>query len=204
MPVFRDDADRQMYLQMLIEQARLCDLRFLAWCLMSNHVHLVLVPPKVDSLARAIGEAHRRYTWRVNRREGTRGYLFQGRFFSCPLDERHGLSAIRYVERNPVRAGLVAEAWDYPWSSAAFRVGQRSSDPLVLSQDRLGRREDWRRLLKSDPAEVEEIRKAAKTGLPCGDGVFISSAERATGRSLNPARRGRPAKKTGAQNDERK
>ena len=87
-----------------------------------------------------MGEAHRQYTWRVNRREGVVGYLFQGRFFSCPLDEQHGLAAIRYVERNPVRAGLVEEAWEYPWSSAGFRVGERKTDALVAEVDLVGRR----------------------------------------------------------------
>ena len=128
MAVFRDDEDRQLYLQLLTEQACLHRLRFLSWCLMTNHMHLIVVPPRPETLARAVGEAHRRYTWQVNRREGVRGYLFQGRFFSCPLDESHGLAAIRYVERNPVRAGVVSQAWEYPWSSAAFRVGERESE----------------------------------------------------------------------------
>ena len=192
MAVFRDDEDRQLYLQLLTEQARLHRLRFLSWCLMTNHVHLIVVPRRPETLARAVGEAHRRYTWQVNRREGVRGYLFQGRFFSCPLDESHGLAAIRYVERNPVRAGIVLQAWEYPWSSAAFRVGERGSDPLVAERDRLGRAQDWRRWLRRDPAEIALLRKAVLTGRPCGAPRFLSRAERRTGRSLRPGPRGRP------------
>jgi putative transposase len=192
MAVFRDDEERHPYLQLLIEQARLHRLRFLSWCLMTNHVHLVVVPP--EALARGIGEAHRRYTWRVNRKEGVCGYLFQGRFFSCPLDEEHGLAAIRYVERNPVRAGIVAEAWEYPWSSAGFRVGERERDALVAERDRLGRAHDWRRWLRSDPAETALLRKAVRTGRPCGGAGFVGRAERRTGRSLRPGPRGRPRK----------
>jgi len=194
MAVFRDDEDRQLYLQLLVEQARLHGLRFLSWCLMTNHVHLILVPPESQLMARAVGEAHRQYTWRVNRREGVVGYLFQGRFFSCPLDEQHGLAAIRYVERNPVRAGLVEEAWEYPWSSAGFRVGERKTDALVAEVDLVGRRQDWRRLLQTDPAEIAFLRKAVRTGRPCGVRRFLRSAERQTGRCLRPGRRGRPAK----------
>jgi len=89
---------------------------------MPNHVHLIAVPTSEDALQRAIGEAHRRYTRRVNFREGRRGPLWQGRFASCPLDEPHTLAAARYIEQNPVRAGLAATPWDYPWSSAAAHV----------------------------------------------------------------------------------
>jgi len=78
---------------------------------MPNHVHLVAVPKTAEALARAVGEAHRRYTRRINFREGWRGYLWQGRFASFVMQRRHALAAVRYVERNPVRAGLVRRAW---------------------------------------------------------------------------------------------
>jgi len=117
MDVFQDDEDRRVYLQLLAaEQAARYGLRFLAYCLMSNHAHLIVIPSEEHSLSRGLGEAHRRYTTYVNLRDGVRGYLFQGRFYSCPLDERHLVAAARYVERNPVRAGLVRYAWDYACS----------------------------------------------------------------------------------------
>jgi len=74
---------------------------------MDNHIHLIAIPKYETGLAKAIGEAHRLYTRRINFREKVRGYLFQGRFFSCPLDNSHLYSAVRYVERNPVRAKIV-------------------------------------------------------------------------------------------------
>jgi putative transposase len=92
---------------------------------MPNHVHLVAVPRTPEGLARAIGEAHRRYTRRINFRKEWRGYLWQGRFASCVMDREHGVAAARYIERNPVRAGLVKRAWEWPWSSAAAHVAGR-------------------------------------------------------------------------------
>lgn len=138
MDVFFDDEDRRAYLRLLSEQAQMHGVRFLAYCLMTNHVHLIAVPKTQQSLARAIGEAHRRYTRRINFRQGVRGYLFQGRFFSCPLDEYYLLAATRYAERNPVRAKRVRRPWNWPWSSAAYHVGRRKTDPLVEDRDLLG------------------------------------------------------------------
>ena len=196
--VFRGDKDRRLYLRLLAEQAEAHGLRFLSWCLMTNHVHLIVVPPAPDALARAIGKAHRRYTSWANRREGLVGYLFQGRFCSCPLDEPHALSAIRYVERNPVRAAIVGKAWEYEWSSAAFRVGQREIDPLVQQEDLLGTPSYWRSLLERDPREIGILRKALRTGRPCGNLRFIKRAEKETGRRFRPGARGRPRKRNAA------
>ena len=102
--VFDDAADRELYLRLMREQAERAGLAFLAWCLMSNHVHFIVVPKRTDSLARGIGEAHRLYTRAKNFRAGVRGYLFQGRFGSCVLDEPHLMAAARYVDLNPVAA----------------------------------------------------------------------------------------------------
>lgn len=192
MPVFRDERDRQLYVQLMLEQARAHGLRFLAWCLMENHVHLIVIPRTEQSLARGIGEAHRRYTWQVNRREGVVGWLFQGRFYSCPLDEKHGIAAIRYVERNPVRAGVVSQAWEHAWSSAAFHVGQRTDDPLVGEPGDLGSPADWRKWLECDPQEMALLRKATRTGRPCGSPRFTAELEQFTGRRLTPSIGGRP------------
>jgi putative transposase len=194
MTIFRDDLDRQLYLRLLAEQGEAHRLRFLAWCLMTNHLHLIVAPPTPGSLGRAIGETHRRYTWQVNRRDGVIGWLFQGRFRSCPLDDRHEIAAIRYVERNPVRAGMAAQAWEYPWSSAAFHVGEKNEDPLVDSRDLLGSAGEWRKWLAHDPVEIEAVRRASRTGRPCGSKRFMSRLERRTGRQLAPQRPGRPVK----------
>ena len=133
MDVFFSDEDRTTYLDLLAEQGGRYGIQFLAWCLMTNHVHLIVVPLHEHSLAKGIGEAHKRYTRSINFREGARGYLFQGRFFSCPLDVDYLLPAVRYVLGNPVRAGLVAQPWDYQWSSARWSMGLMEKDPLVHS-----------------------------------------------------------------------
>ena len=191
MSIFPKDQDRSLYLSLLIEQARRFRVAFLAYCLMPNHVHLIAVPGLERALARSIGEAHRRYTLAINRREGKSGYLFQGRFFSCPMDERHLLAALCYVERNPVRARLVTEPWDYPWSSAAFRVGLRDSDPIVTEREPFGIRTNWKELLRQDPPEIDALRKGTRTGRPCGNESFVRQAEDLTGRRLRPLPSGR-------------
>ena len=194
LPVFFCDRDGETYLQLLAEQAALHGVRFLSYCLMSNHVHLVAVPSNEIALARAIGEAHRRYTCSVNLRENVRGYLFQGRFFSCPLDEFHLLAAVLYVEHNPVRAQMVKRPWDYPWSSARFHVGLRQSDRLVRDRDLLGLVSDWRVFLETEPSSVDSkvLRAKTRTGRPAGDEDFVRRAERVTGRDLHPKPPGRP------------
>ena len=195
MPIFNSSGDRVEYLRLLSEQGARFGVRYLAYCLLSNHVHLVAVPEQPESLARGIGEAHRLYTRMVNFSQEVRGHLFQERFFSCPLDTPHLIAAVRYVERNPVRARLVRHAWDYQWSSAAFRVGLRTSDPLITEADPLDLDLDWRELLGSDPEETGMLREKARTGRPCGSADFVEEAEKVTGRQLAPRPAGRPRTK---------
>ena len=110
LPVFFSDADRRLYLGLLQAGCERSGTRCLAWCLMDNHVHLVLVPQDADGLRGTLAEAHRRYTRAVNLREGWRGHLFQERFASYPMDDAHLMAAVRYVENNPVAAGLANAA----------------------------------------------------------------------------------------------
>lgn len=121
LPIFRDDEDRQSYLEFMRRETQRFQVGILAWCLMTN---LIAIPEDEKALARAIGEAHKRYSRMRNFAEGVWGYLFQGRFGSCVLDEKHLAAAVRYVENNPVRAGMVKRAWEYPWSSARFHAGE--------------------------------------------------------------------------------
>ena len=123
--VFFGDADRRRYLLLMLEYARAHALEIWAYCLMTNHVHFVAVPREPEALAATFKPVHMRYAQHVNRRLRTTGHLWQGRYHSCPLDEEHLWQAVRYVERNPVRAGLVRRAERYPWSSAAAHVGRR-------------------------------------------------------------------------------
>jgi putative transposase len=104
------------------------------------------------------------------------------------------MAAVRYVERNPVRAGLVSQAWDWPWSSAAFHVELLDEDPLVTQRAYFGPVHDWRALLSSEPEESERLRYHVRTGRPLGSRGFIETAERLLGRRLRPRPAGRPSK----------
>ncbi|MFD2497938.1 transposase [Rhizorhabdus histidinilytica] len=201
-PIFFGDEDRRLYLQLLREGCSRAKVRCLAWCLMDNHVHLILVPDEADGLRAALGEAHRRYTRHVNFREGWRGYLFQGRFASYPMDDPHLVAAVRYVERNPVAAGLVAQAEDWRWSSARSRIaGKRMPDDPLTDIEALGAHiPNWRAMLRygaeagavdvKGEALAEAIEARLRTGRPLAAEEWIARQERATGRQLSPAKRG--------------
>ncbi|MFH1619547.1 MAG: transposase [bacterium] len=194
MNIFTNDADRIAYLKTLKKLGENSGVTFLAYCLMRNHVHLIAIPESEQSLAKGIGEAHKHYTRMFNFRAGAKGYLFQGRFFSCPLDNRHAFAAIAYVERNPVRAGLVKHAWDYPWSSAGFHTGHSTEDMLVSKSDLLAEISNWKDFLMTEPAESEILRKTVRSGRPCGGENFVKTAEKLTRRILHPLPAGRPFK----------
>jgi putative transposase len=190
------EADYAVYLDLLADWCAKCRVEVWAYCLMPNHVHLVAVPSDEDGLRRALGEAHRRYTRHVNLRELWRGYLWQGRFASFPMDEAHLLAAFRYIEHNPVRAGLAETPWQYPNSSAKFHV-LGTADPLVRTdpcRDLVG---DWSVFLgyPLDTGEIDALRAHERTGRPLGDTAFVESLERLVGRSLAPGKAGRKPKK---------
>ena len=152
---------------------------------MPNHVHLIVVPSTEQSLRKAIGNAHKQYTRAVNFREGWSGYLWQGRFASCAMDERHLLSAVRYVELNPVRAGLATNPFNWQYSSARPHLDCQD-DILVNVGPMLGRVSDWRDFLddEPDPDSLEALRSHIRTGRPLGSDRFIDELESLTGRPL--------------------
>jgi putative transposase len=115
---FFSDDDYRAYVSLMAEWCRKHGVDVWAYCLMPNHVHLIAVPPDEEALARAVGEAHRRYSRMVNFRKGWRGHLFQERFASFPMDSAYTYHCARYVEMNPVRAGLVRRPEDWRYSSA--------------------------------------------------------------------------------------
>ncbi|MHC4916593.1 MAG: transposase [Planctomycetota bacterium] len=197
MDVFADDDQRRYYLRAMAEECADAGVGVLSYCLMDNHTHLVMVPSTEQSLALAVGRAHKRYTRMKNFSEGVRGYLFQGRFSSCVMDERHLLAAARYGELNPVRARMVERPEDWPWSSAAFHLGKRPDDPLVTDRTLLGLVDDWAEFLaRRDEAARAALRRATRTGRPAGDRRFLVRMERLTGRRLRRMKPGpRPRKK---------
>lgn len=195
LPVFFEDYDRIEYLRLLKKQTERFGVQILSYCLMTNHIHLIAVPEKENSLAKAIGEAHRLYTKNTNERLGVRGYLFQGRFFSCPLDGNHFLSAVRYVEQNPVRAAMVKSPWDYKWSSAPHRVGLIKNDGLLHSTELFEEINDWYAFLSAEADDMSSLRKKTRTGRPCGADNFFDTVKQLTGRDLRPKPKGRPKRK---------
>jgi putative transposase len=195
MDIFRSDSDRRAYLEILAEAGGKHGLGFWAWCLMSNHVHLLAVPERPGSLAGAIREAHWRYTRLVNFREGVRGHLFQERFHSCPVQkDRQLVAAARYVELNPVRAGLVRRAEDWPWSSAAFNAGRRPEDPLLEASVVAGMFGSWRRVLRDGEEEAERRRTELhiSKGWPLGEERWVRRLELESGQRLRAGQPGWP------------
>ncbi len=191
MPTFLQDSDYQSYISLLAEWCRKCGVEIWAYCLMPNHVHLIAVPESDDSLRRGIGEAHRRYSRMINFRENWRGHLWQGRFASFPMDETYLLAASRYVELNPVRAGIVPDGASWPWSSAGAHLSG-CDDALVTVAPLLDIAGDWRLFLAGDEerAVTDAIRKHERTGRPLGPETFVERLENDLDRPLKPGKPG--------------
>ncbi len=165
-----------------------------AWCLMPNHVHLIAMPQNKNGLARAIGEAHRRYTRRINFRENWRGHLWQERFASFPMDEQHLIVAARYIEMNPVAAKLAKHPEDYRWSSARAHLSGVDDD-LVNVAPLLELVPNWREFLGfSAQEEVDLLHRHERTGRPLGASSFVEHLEQILQRRLRPQKPG-PKKK---------
>jgi putative transposase len=184
------DDDYLAYIELMAQWCKTYHVEIWSWCLMPNHVHLIAVPYKKENLARAIGEAHRRYTRRINFREKWRGHLWQERFASFPMDEQYLVSTARYIEMNPVAAKLVKYPGDYRWSSAhAHLVGH--DDGLVKVSPLLELIPDWHSfLMLTPPQEVDVIHRHERTGRPLGGAGFIEKLEIAFDRILRPQKPG--------------
>lgn len=183
--VFFCDDDYEVYKALLAEGCRAAGVAVWAYCLMPNHVHLILKPRDEDGLRAALGEAHRRYTRHVNFRKGWRGFLWQGRFASFPMDEVHLLAAARYVETNPVRAKLVRRSRDWRWSSARAHLSGRD-DGLVTVAPLLDLVGDWAGFLAEglENDALDAIRQSERTGRPLGSAKFLKRLETKLGRTL--------------------
>ncbi len=174
--VFFSNSDRFRYLYNLRKISNEYGVAFLSYCLMDNHVHLIAIPEKNDSFSLCFRKAHSIYSRHINSQFDWRGHLWQNRFHSSPLGPSYLYNAIRYVEQNPVRAGMVRNAWDYRWSSAGFHVEIVLSDPLVqLDSNLYSIVDDWRAYLSINPDTLHllELRKAAKRNRPVGEKQFM-------------------------------
>lgn len=189
--VFFSDADYRIYLTWLGHYATRHGLDVLAYCLMTNHIHLVVAPATKDSMQLTFRQLHTRYALRVNRSKDWKGHVWQGRYFASALDDAHFWSAMRYVEQNPVRAGMVARAEEYPWSSAQAHCGLRQDALLSAKSHWLKQFKgvgDWSAWLAdsgNDEENLRRLRRHASAGLPCGSEQFIELLEAGAGRSLH-------------------
>jgi putative transposase len=202
LPVLFSDEERRAYLTLVAQACVVNDRACLARCLMDNHVHLILVPQSAhgsaDGLRATLAEAHRSYSRRINFREGWRGHLFQARFASYPMDDAHMMAAVRYVENNPVAAGMAARAGDWPWSSARSHLdGTRTANDPLTDVATLGQHvPNWRAMLEvgleamDETATIAEIEARTRTGRPLASPEWIAAAERNINRKLGPAKRG--------------
>lgn len=194
--VLASDGDRTTYLALLRQYSDLHRLSLLGYCLMSNHVHLIVVPHSSEALAQALKHAHGRYAAYWNARQFSSGHVWQGRFYSCPLEEAHLWNALRYVELNPVRAGIVASAEQWRWSSAAAHCGIAVPDAM-LEMERWRKRwtaKEWGQYLEQaeSTADLSALRRATYTGRPLGTPAFVAGLEKLTLRPLAPRKGGRP------------
>ena len=179
--VFFTDDDRLIYLEWLKLYCEKYDVSVLAYCLMTNHVHLVLIPHSVDGLRQVLKPLHMRYSQHINKIKEWKGHLWQGRFFSSPLDDAYTWSTIRYVERNPVQIGMIIKAEDYRWSSAAAHCDLKEDSLLAtlpVSMSGISQ-ENWSEwlALPEDRGVTDIIQRNIEKGLPCGNDNFIDKLE---------------------------
>lgn len=197
--VFFDDEDRQTYLNLLANYTQKHEVQIWAYCLMSNHIHLLAVPETETSLSRGIGLTNQVYTQYLNRKLNQSGRIWQNRFFSCVVENDAYLWAVaRYIERNPIKAGLSEYAETYRWSSAKTHINN-TDDPLLIANSWLAPDEQSGYaafLLDEDEEADNSIRRLTRTGRPFGSEGFIDKLELQLQQSLKPKKPGRPRTKT--------
>ncbi len=194
--VFFSDEDKENYLIIFREEVIKHDLEIWAYCLMDNHVHFIVVPKDRDSLAKTFREAHKRYARMINQREGWRGHLWQERFHSFVMDEKHLYAAVRYVENNPLKANIVKNSEDYPWSSArSHTLG--ITDPLLSPCFVTEQIPNWADFLSSsdEPVTVSHIETQVRTGRPYGSVEFLGHLEQTLGYRIQRLPAGRKRRK---------
>ena len=192
--VFTKDAEYSRYLAYLNEYLNKNKLSILAYCLMPNHVHFVAIPEKEDSLARTFNACHMRYSQYFNKKNQLKGHLWQGRFFSCILDEKHLYATVRYIENNPVRAKIVKKAEDWQWSSAQVHLSKGKSAFQLADIAEYMEVDTWGEYLSQEESEstITAIRSATLSGKPLGDDKFISKLEKIFGKHVRRLSVGRP------------
>ena len=189
--VFFNDGDYRAYLELITSAAKATGTEIWAYCLMPNQVHFIMTPSHPDGLRATFAEAHRRYSGRIHARLKLTGHLWQGRFSSAAMDERHLLAAARYLAMNPVVAGLVKRARDWKWASTRAQLAG-TDDAVVATGPILARIPDFAKLLKGveDEAATRALLSSRTTGRPVGATEWVKALEAQTGRRLAAGKRG--------------
>jgi putative transposase len=212
--IFQDDEDRLKYLSWIDEYSKKYHLSIFAYCLMDNHVHFIATPQQEDSLAGALGIAHIRYSQYINRKRKASGSLWQGRFYSCTLNKSHLMAAIRYVEKNPVRVGIVKKAWQWKWSSATAHIGKENQ--IIYLEDITNlidvSAKSWKQYLDSNEnkEDINDIRKHTLLGFPLGTASFDVKSDKKGSKLINVLPKKKPKKRlvkqlsTSARNNQEK
>ena len=188
MNIFFKDEDYEYYKKVLFEQAQIYDLEIISYCLMTNHVHLIVIPKTKESLSKVIGETHRLYTRKINFEQKVKGHLFQSRFYSTPLDDNHLLNAIKYVELNPVKARMVKYPWEYKYSSVLHRLNY-INDKILSNYEVIDNIKNYEEFL-IETEDYKNIEEKTRTGKPCGDLAFYEEIKELTGVDYLPKKRG--------------
>ncbi len=192
--VFFSVEDYREYIRLVGESCAKWKVRIWAYCLMPNRVHLVVQPTAQNALARALGEAHRRYAKRVNENQSRSGRLWHARFSSCALQPSWLARAMRFVERSPVDSGMLPNVTDYPWCSSSARL-KGGDDPMGVKGLPQGVR-NWASFVgkPNDASDQALLLNHERTGRPIGDGDWVIELEKSVGRRLRPRKRGRKPK----------
>lgn len=197
--IFSNETDLRKYLSFIKYESKQYSLDLLAYCLMPNHVHFIGVPKREDSMGNVFKYAHMKYAQYYNKKMGLCGHLFQGRFYSCVMDELHTLACARYIERNPTRAKITKKPHLYNFSSAKIHCGMEKSD--ILGVNRLfdyiqENQETWKDFIgmPDDSGRLKNIRQKTLAGRPLGTNSFVEKLEKRLGKSLKVRPKGRPKK----------
>ena len=196
---FFSDADYRLYRDLLVKQCRHHAVSILGWCLMPNHVHLILTPPDTDALRGALSRVHRMYAGHIHAREKRTGHFWQGRFGCVAMDEDHLVAAMAYVALNPVRAKLVAKAEDWPWSSVHAYRRPNKRDGVTDVEATEPYLKATKQIIKAgeEDARFKTLRQSETIGRPIGNYDFLRQAEKQVGRTIKPGKRGpKPKPKT--------
>ena len=201
---FYREEDYLFYLIQLDTQARKFGCLVHAYCLMTNHVHLLITPERKESASLMMKNLGQCYVQFINKAYSRSGTLWEGRFKSCLAeDDRYVLSCYRYIELNPVRAGMVSHPADYPWSSyrcnsegSANSIITAHTEYLQLNRLKEERLRAYRNLVEElvDEQELGKIRAATNGNFVLGSARFQREIESALGRRTHRGKPGRPAK----------